>query len=130
MILTPTQREFLDGRHYAVVATLNGDGRIQQTVVWYLLDDDDMLCFSVNAGSVKARNLRERATLTLTVQAGPRYLSLSGTALVELADPLLRMRLAVRYLGPEQAEAWVARRPDTPRASVRVTLQRVYGQGV
>jgi PPOX class probable F420-dependent enzyme len=127
--LTPAQREFLDGRHYAVVGTLNADASIQQTVVWYLLDGDQIR-FSVGAGSMKATNLARQATISLTVENGPRYLTLSGLAAVEPADPDLRHRLAVRYLGPDQAAAWVARRPDAPRASVRMTIRRVYGQGI
>lgn len=127
--LTPARREFLDGRHYAIVGTLNSDGSIQQTVVWYMLDGDEIR-FSVSAGSTKARNLRQRPTITVTIEDGPRYLSLSGEAVVEPADPELRMRLALRYLGSEKAGEWVARRPDAPRASVRMTIRRVYGQGV
>jgi PPOX class probable F420-dependent enzyme len=127
--LTPAQRAFLDGRHYAVIATLNADGSIQQTVVWYLLDGDQIR-FSVGAGSVKAANLARRATISLTVEDGPRYLTLSGEAVVEPADAELRMRLAVRYLGADKAAEWVARRPDAPRATIRMTIRRAYGQGV
>jgi PPOX class probable F420-dependent enzyme len=127
--LTPVQREFLAGRHYAVIATLNTDGSIQQTVVWYLLDGDQIR-FGVGAGSVKAANLRHRPTISVTIEDGTRYLTLSGEATVEPVDPDLRLRLAVRYLGPDQAAAWVARRPDAPRASVRMSIRRVYGQGI
>lgn len=127
--LTPAQRAFLEGRHYAVVGTLNADESIQQTVVWYLVDGDEIR-FSVGAGSVKVANLGRRPTITLTVEDGVRYLTLSGKAVVEPVDPDLRLRLALRYLGPEQAPAWVARRPDAPRASVRMAISRVYGQGV
>lgn len=129
VMLSPAQREFLAGRHYAVVGTLNHDGSIQQSVVWYLLDGDQIR-FSVGAGSVKATNLRHRATISVTIEDGTRYLTLSGAAVVEPADPDLRLRLAVRYVGPERAADWVARRPDAPRASVRMTIRRVYGQGV
>jgi PPOX class probable F420-dependent enzyme len=127
--LTPARREFLAGRHYAVVATLNADGSIQQTVVWYMLDGDQIR-FSISAGSVKAANLRRQPTISLTVEDGPRYLTLSGAAQVEPPDLELRMALATRYLGPEKAPEWVARRPDAPRASVRMTIVRAYGQGV
>lgn len=127
--LSPAQQAFLDEVHYAVVGTLNADGSIQQTVVWYLREGDE-LRFSMGAGSVKARNLRRSPTITLTVEAGPRYLSLSGEGIVEPPDPELRRRLALRYLGTERADAWLSRQPDKPRATVRVRLWRVYGQGV
>lgn len=127
--LTPTQRAFLAERHYAVVGTLNADGSIQQTVIWYLLDGD-AIRFSVSAGSVKVANLRRQPTITVTIEDGIRYLSLSGQAVVEPADVALRTALAERYLGPDRVAEWLARRPDAPRASVRMTIRRVYGQGV
>ena len=127
--LTSAQRELLDGRHYAVIGTLNADGSIQQTVVWYMLDGE-VIRFSLGAESVKARNLRRTPTISLTIEDGPRYLTLSGQATVEPSDPELRLRLATRYLGPERAAEWLTRRPDAPRASVRMLIKRVYGQGV
>src|SRR5690242_10055013 len=98
MQLTDAQRAFLNEVHYAVVGTLNQDGSIQQTVVWYMLEGDS-LRFSLGAGSVKARNLRHNPTITLTVEDSNRYLTVSGNATVEPVDPDLRYRLAVRYLG-------------------------------
>lgn len=128
-MLTDTQRAFLDGRHYAVLATLNADGTIQQTVVWYILDRDQ-IAISVGAESVKARNLRQRPALTLTIEDGPRYLTVVGEAAVGPPDPALRRRLAERYVPAEQLDAWLARRPDAPRAFIRLTILRAYGQGV
>jgi PPOX class probable F420-dependent enzyme len=129
MSLSETQRAFLDQRHYAVIGTLNADGSIQQTVVWYLLDGD-VVRISIGAASVKARNLQRNPTIALTVEDGVRYLTLSGTATVEPADPELRQRLAARYLPPERVEEWLARRPDAARASIRMTIVKVYGQSV
>ncbi len=129
MQLTETQRAFLDEPHYAVVGTLNHDGSIQQTVVWFLPEGDE-LRFSLGASSVKVANMRRNPMITLTVEAGQRYLTLSGTATVEPADQDLRRRLAQRYLGPERAEVWIKQSPNVERASVRITVQKVYGQGV
>ncbi|RRR77842.1 MAG: PPOX class F420-dependent oxidoreductase [Candidatus Viridilinea halotolerans] len=128
-LLSAAQREFLDGRHYAIIATLNADGTIQQTVVWYMLDGDE-LRFSIGAESVKAANLRRNPTISITIEDGIRYLTLKGAATVEASDPELRSRLAQRYLGPERAADWLTKRPDAPRASVRVRILRTYGQGV
>jgi hypothetical protein len=94
------------------------------------LCEGDELRFGISANSIKARNLRHNPTITLTVEDTRRYLSASGSATLEPADPDLRYRLAVRYLGAERAADWVSRRPDVPRASVRISVQRVYGQGV
>lgn len=125
---TPAQRALLDELHYAVVGTLNADGSIQQTVLWYLRDAD-ALVLSTGAGSVKVRNLRRNPHITLTIEAGPRYLTLSGVATIEPANPALRLRLAERYVGAERAAEWVLRRPEAERVIVRVAPQRVYGQG-
>jgi PPOX class probable F420-dependent enzyme len=129
MPLLPAQREFLAAPHYAVVATLNADGSIQQTVVWYLLEGDEIR-FGVGANAVKVANLRRTPTISITIEDGPRYLTLSGTAVVEPVDPELRLRMAERYLGAEKAAEWITRRPDAPRASVRMTIKRAYGQGL
>lgn len=129
MTLTDAQRAFLDQRHYAVVATLNADGSIQQTVIWYLLEGDQIR-FGLGADSVKARNLRRSPTVALTIEDGPRYLTVSGEAAVEPPDPEFRRRLASRYVDPDKVDEWLARRPDAPRATVRITIRRVYGQGL
>ncbi len=127
--LSDVQRAYLDEIHYAVVSTLNADGSIQQTVVWYLLDDKE-ICFSCGASSVKARNLRRNPTVSIAIANGRRYLTLQGTAVVEPPDPTVRERLAIRYLGADGAAAWLQLRPDAPRLTVRVTVTKVYGQGV
>jgi PPOX class probable F420-dependent enzyme len=129
MQFTEQQRAFLDEARYAVVGTLNRDGSIQQTVVWFLREGDT-LRLSMGAGSVKARNLHRNQAITLTVEDGARYLTISGIAAVEPADQGLRHRLAVRYLGAERAAEWIKQRADAERASVRMTARRVYGQGV
>ncbi len=128
-LLSPAQRAFLEDRHYAVIATLNADGSLQQSVVWYLLEGETIR-FSIGDRSTKARNLRRHPQVAVTIEASTRYLTISGEATVESVDPALRLRLARRYVGPERADEWVARRPDAPRASVRVKIVRVYGQGV
>lgn len=129
MSLTDPQIAFLSERRYATLATLNADGSIQQTVVWFLLDGD-ALRVSVGAHSVKARNIRRHPTASLSVEDTVRYLTISGAASVEPADPELRRRLAARYLEPARVDEWLARRPDAARATLRITVGRVYGQGI
>jgi PPOX class probable F420-dependent enzyme len=129
MPLTDAQIVFLNGPHYGTLGTLNADGSIQQTVVWYLLEGDEIR-FGVGANAVKVANLRRTPTISITIEDGIRYLTLSGSAVVEPVDPELRLRMAVRYLGAEKAAEWITRRPDAPRASVRMTIKRAYGQGL
>ena len=129
MPFTEQQRAFLDEARYAVVGTLNADGSIQQTVVWFLREGEQ-LRFSAGAGSVKAANLRRNSAVTLTVADAGCYLTISGAATIEPADAELRLQLAIRYRGPDRAAEWVARRPDAARISVRIAARRVYGQGL
>lgn len=128
MHLTDQQRAFLEETHYAVLGTLNADGSIQQTVLWYMLEGDQLV-LSIGAHSVKARNLRRNPAITLTIEAGARYLTLSGTASIGPPDPALRLRMAARYVGADRAAEWVQRRPNAERALIRITIARAYGQG-
>ena len=128
-LLSAAQRAFLDERHYGVFATINADGSIQQTVVWYLLDDDAVR-ISVGAQSVKVANLRRNPNASLAIEDTRRYLTLSGIAMVEPFDPALREQLALRYVGPERAAAWLQQRPDAERLAIRLTIRRVYGQAI
>ena len=49
-------RRLLDGRHFAVLATINPDGGPQTSAMWVGRDGDDVL-FSTVAGRRKHRNL-------------------------------------------------------------------------
>ncbi len=129
MILSESQRAMLDEVHYAVVGTLNRNGTIQQTVVWFLREGEEIR-FGAMDSAVKVRNLRRHPAITLTVADKGRYLTVSGRAVVEPADPELRYRLALRYLGADRADAWVKQRPDAERVSVRMIIDHAYGQGV
>lgn len=128
-LLSPAQRAFLAEKHYGVFATINADGSIQQTVVWYLLDGDTIR-ISVGAHSIKVANLRRNPQASLAIEATRQYLTLSGDAAVEPYDPSLREQLALRYVGPERAAAWLQQRPDAARLALRLTIRRVYGQAI
>jgi PPOX class probable F420-dependent enzyme len=128
-MLTPAQHEFLLGRHYAVVGTLNADNTVQQTLIWYIFEEG-MIRFGLGANSIKAKNIRRTGQLTCTIHADGHYLTLSGPATVEPPDLELRRRVAARYLPADQLDAWLARPIAAERASVRMQIARVYGQGV
>ena len=129
MHLSDQQCAFLDELHYAVIGTLNADGTIQQTVLWYLREGDQIF-LSTGAHSVKTRNLLRNPNITLTIEDGARYLTASGSATIEPANPALRLRMAARYVGAERAAEWVGRRPAAERVIVRISVVRVYGQGI
>ena len=56
----------LDGRNYAVLATLNPDGSPQTSVMWVGRDDADLL-FSTVEGRVKHRNMLRDPRVSVTV---------------------------------------------------------------
>lgn len=59
-------RELLRGRHIATLGSINPDGSIHLTAVWYLFEDDRFLV-ATSARSRQARNLRERPAATVMV---------------------------------------------------------------
>jgi PPOX class probable F420-dependent enzyme len=59
-------RRLLDGRNFAVLATINPDGGPQSSVIWVARDGDDVL-FSTVAGRRKHRNLERDPRASLTV---------------------------------------------------------------
>lgn len=104
-------RALLDGRNFATVATLNGDGSPQTSVVWVERDGDTVL-FSTTAARRKARNIARDPRVSLTVfdTVNPyRSVDIAGVAeLVEDREKTLPRRLSHKYLGedppPEPAE--------------------------
>src|SRR5690348_9801255 len=83
MPLTDAQLAFLDRRQSAVVATCRRDGTAVQSVVWYVLDGDE-LWFSCAPESAKAKHLRRDPRISVLVLGtdGSQYLAIEGTATV------------------------------------------------
>ena len=59
-------RRLLDGRHFAVLATINPDGGPQTSAMWVGRDGDEVL-FSTVAGRRKHRNLERDPRASVTV---------------------------------------------------------------
>lgn len=81
--LTDSMRAFLDERHYATLATLNEDGSIHLTPVWYLFENE---CLFIETASSdrKVRNILVRPAASLVVDSrrlgSEQWVSASGTA--------------------------------------------------
>ena len=78
-------RRLLDGRHFAVLATINPDGSPQTSAMWVGRDGDDVL-FSTVAGRRKHRNLERepRASVTVLDSGDPyNYVELRGRVTIE-----------------------------------------------
>ena len=116
--LNEETRRLLDGRHYAVLATLNPDGGPQTSAMWVGREGDDVL-FSTVVGRRKHRNLEldPRASVSVIDADDPEnYVELRGRVTIE--DDVGRAfdtRLSWKYDGRDPD-------PDPPGA-VRVVLR-------
>ena len=116
----------LDGRNYAVLATLNADGSPQTSAMWVGRDGNDLLMSTVQ-GRVKYRNMLRDPRVSVTVHdaADPEnYVELRGRAMIT-PDPGGRLdnRLSWKYDGKDKD-------PDPPgavRVVVRVGVDRAAG---
>ena len=75
--LTDPIRDFLNERRFAVLATSNPSGTIQQTVMWYLLEDDAIV-MNTAKGRIKFRNMETANEISVCVEDGLRYVTLTG----------------------------------------------------
>ena len=110
MELTNDLRTFLDERRFAVLATINADGSVQQTVMWYLLDGNSIIMNTLD-GRQKDVNMERDARISICIEAEQRYLTMTGNVLID-NDPERGQEtaraLAVRYGGEANAEIEMA----------------------
>jgi PPOX class probable F420-dependent enzyme len=119
--------KLVDGRNYAVLATVNPDGSPQTSVVWVGRDGDDLL-FSTVEGRVKHRNmLRDpRVSVSVIDWADPEnYVELRGR--VSMTPDLgrrLDTRLSWKYDGQDPGPD----RPGAVRVVVRMVVEKATGR--
>jgi PPOX class probable F420-dependent enzyme len=126
-LMTPdeTRAFLLEGTRTAALATVRGDGRPHVAPVWFTLDGDDFL-FNTGENSVKGANLRRDGRVALMVDdEEPPFAFVSIEGDVSLSDDLDTMRywatrIAARYMGEEQAEAYGKRNAVSGELLVRV----------
>jgi PPOX class probable F420-dependent enzyme len=124
--LSDATLELLDGRNYAVLATVNPDGSPQTSVIWVGRDGGDLL-FSTVEGRVKHRNmLRDpRVSVTVIDSADPEnYVELRGrVSMTPDTGRQLDTQLSWKYDGQDPGED----RPGAVRVVVRMVVERVTG---
>ena len=131
MALNDDQRAFLEARHFSVLGTVNPNGSPHLTIMWYLLDGEEIV-FNTKAGRRKDTNLDRDPRVSLLVydESGYKYIRIDGKVRTitdpETAQADIR-RLAERYTqGPEAVERAVARFRTEERISYRLSTTRVY----
>jgi PPOX class probable F420-dependent enzyme len=105
--LNEETRRLLDGRHFAVMATINPDGAPQTSAMWVGRDGDDVL-FSTVAGRRKHRNLLRDPRVSVTVLDSDdpyNYVELRGTVtFTEDAGRRFDIGLSWTYDGKDPGE--------------------------
>lgn len=124
------RRAFLmEGTRTGKLGTVRADGSPHVAAVWFVLDGDDIV-FMTGSGTLKGRNLRRdpRATIYVDDETPPfGFVRCDGT--VTIAEDLDEMlvwstRIARRYMGPEQAEAYGRRNAVPGELLVRLSPRR------
>ena len=124
--LSEATLRLVDGRNYAVLATVNPDGSPQTSVVWIGRDGGDLL-FSTVEGRVKHRNMQRdpRVSISVIDSADPEnYVELRGRASMS-PDTGRRVdtELSWKYDGKDPGPD----RPGAVRVVVRVPVDKVTG---
>ncbi len=126
--MTPEEtRAFLQtGTRTAAVATTRADGRPHVAPVWFVLDGDDLI-FNTAETSEKGRALKRdpRVALMIDDETPPfAFVAIEGVATLS-DDPTALLdwatRIAARYMGADQAEAYGRRNGVPGELLVRVT---------
>jgi PPOX class probable F420-dependent enzyme len=124
----------LDGRHVAVLATIDRHGRPHQAPVWYLWRDGRALVVTERR-SQKARNIERHAEVSLCVDTKqPPYevAVIQGRAVESERDfQAARLALWEHYVGAEEARCVVTERPtdDTVSVLYEIIPDRIISSG-
>ncbi len=116
----------LDGRNYAVLATVNSDGSPQTSAMWVGRDGADLLMSTVE-GRVKHRNMVRDPRVSVTVidsADAENYVELRGT--VSMTPDIGRRidtQLSWKYDGKDPGED----KPGAVRVIVRIAVTRATG---
>jgi PPOX class probable F420-dependent enzyme len=85
--MTPDTDSFLRDHTYGVLATGRRDGSPQQSMVAYVVDDEDRIVISVKAYTAKWKNAVRQPRVSFTVPDGRAHLVVYGDAEAIAADP-------------------------------------------
>jgi PPOX class probable F420-dependent enzyme len=128
------RRRFMsEGTRTGKLATVRADGAPHVAPIWFVLDGDDVLLMT-GARTRKGRNLRRdpRASLVVDDERPPfAWARIDGVA--ELSDDLGEMlpwsiRIAGRYMGDDQAEAYGRRNAVAGELLVRIRPRRIASE--
>jgi PPOX class probable F420-dependent enzyme len=129
------RRAFLTkGTRTGKLATVRADGSPHVVPIWFVLDDDDSLVFTVDAASVKAKALRRdpRVSVCVDEELPPyAFVLVEGTAILLDDEPAkLRhtTRIGGRYMGADRAEEFGRRNAVPSELLVRLPPTRLVAR--
>jgi PPOX class probable F420-dependent enzyme len=133
---TPEWRAFLlSGTHTAKLATVRRDGRPHVAPVWFDLEGEELF-FTTQRNTAKGNNLLRdpRVMLSVDDERPPfSFVLIEGVAVITELTPASLLswttRIARRYMGDGQAEAYGRRNAVDGELLVRVPLTKVIAQG-
>jgi PPOX class probable F420-dependent enzyme len=131
--LTQAERDFLHEARYAVLGTTNENGSAHLTVMWYVLEGDEIM-FNTAAGRQKPENLARDPRASLIVPDGYRFVRVDGTVRRnddQTAAQADIRKLALRYYQSEERlqRSVEATWGKQPRITYRMRAFRVYSSG-
>ena len=118
--LSERLRAFLDAPHFATIATLDPDGAPRQAVIWYTLDDDELVINSALGRRWPANLLRDpRIAISVTDRRdGYRWVGLTGEVTVVDDQATAQADIAA------MARRYHADEPDEAERLIRDRFQR------
>ena len=126
MTLNDATLRLLDGKNYAVLATVNPDGSPQTSVIWVGRDGGDVL-FSTVEGRKKHRNMVRdpRVSISVIDWVDPEnYIELRGrVSMTPDVGRQLDTQLSWKYDGKDPGED----RPGAVRVVVRLVVEKITG---
>ena len=125
--MSRAEREaFLAEVHVAIISVAKPARGPLTLPVWYRYEPGGEVHFATGAGSYKARLIERAGRIGLCVQneAPPyQYVSVEGPAQIGPVDPERDIRqIAIRYLGKERGELYIASLAADPSPAILVTL--------
>jgi PPOX class probable F420-dependent enzyme len=125
--LSPATIELLEGRNYAVLATINADGSPQTSTMWVGRDGNDVVMSTVE-GRQKHRNMTRDPRISLTIIDSAdqeNYVELRGRVTFTPDTGLVvDNRLSWKYDGKDKDPD----RPGLVRVVVRLTVEKATGR--
>ena len=133
MALTDAQRDYLNEPRFAVLATLNKNNKIQQTVMWYMLEGDTIVMNTAKERT-KFANVENNPAVSVCFDDGYRFLTIQGTVTLE-TDPVRNKQdiftVGSRYsdqaaLDEMYENGW----KNQERISLRISIDHVIANGI